>query len=814
MPTIDQLPAVAAVAAPDEFAISQGGIVSKATYAQLTAGLQPQLALTSGELLGRISTGTGAPETIRVGANLTLANGTLAGTASLPAFASLPAGVTPNPPDVLAIAQGGQNVAVPYARFMSGLTGLPGIDGSNLTALPSGATTARRLADIATDAVAVESFGAAGDGHTDDTAAFAAALASGRPIRLGPRTYVVAGQFTIATANTVLLGTPGLSVLVRHAQTGNGAWIAVQAPGFHASGVVFDAGGAAIAQDSWGVLVTGACTDATFHECVFRNAAGATLGCGLVFLASDPVLTKHTVRDCEFYGNNIHGVWVQACPGASVAGSRAHDNGQYGICVDYNDPAFAQKAHLVQVLGCAAWNNVRGIAIGNYNATNTTVPTWGNANPDAIAVLVAGNICHDNAVYGLAASGSALLLHGNLLVNNGNPGNSGAGVLANISNSRVAANTISGGSLFGIDCGGSINSEIAANSIDGATYGINCGGGIAVRVVANSIQNCAGWAILVANVETDAQGNNFGIASDTLAIVDNGIAMTTPPAGGVWLRDGPQNVIVARNTFLGTNGAVVGNCLFAATDSILVEGNRWNATPRFICNPIANGAVQEVVFPDIAERIMITSAPSGVQSMISSNQAVVAEQLTFVRVNAGGQGYTHATVAIGGPGAGAQASAYISGGVIIGVTVTAPGGGYGATGATVPVTITGDGTGAAATGYAGAPLPEERQLRVRCNSAVVFTRGGSAPAQENWTLFDLTVPANGDVDWVATYGTWRAVRATPAMAGCSVASGVGSPQGVVAAPAGSDYRNLAGGVGSTLWIKQSGTGTTGWFAVA
>jgi hypothetical protein len=37
---------------------------------------------------------------------------------------------------------------------------------------------------------------------------------------------------------------------------------------------------------------------------------------------------------------------------------------------------------------------------------------------------------------------------------------------------------------------------------------------------------------------------------------------------------------------------------------------------------------------------------------------------------------------------------------------------------------------------------------------------------------------------------------------------------VVAAPPGSDYRNLAGGVGSTLWVKQTGTGNTGWFAVA
>jgi hypothetical protein len=203
-----------------------------------------------------------------------------------------------------------------------------------------------------------------------------------------------------------------------------------------------------------------------------------------------------------------------------------------------------------------------------------------------------------------------------------------------------------------------------------------------------------------------------------------------------------------------------------------------------------------------------------VQSIVSAYQAVAEGQLTFVRVTAGGQGYTQASVTVAGAGTGARASAFVSGGAVIGIAVTAAGGGYGAIGAQVPITISGDGSGASAVGYASAPLSEERQLRVRCNSTVVFSRVGSSPLQENWTLADLTVPANGDVDWVATWGMWRAVRATPALAGCTSASGQGSPEGVVAAPPGSDYRNLAGGAGATLWIKRSGTDATGWSAVA
>ena len=42
----------------------------------------------------------------------------------------------------------------------------------------------------------------------------------------------------------------------------------------------------------------------------------------------------------------------------------------------------------------------------------------------------------------------------------------------------------------------------------------------------------------------------------------------------------------------------------------------------------------------------------------------------------------------------------------------------------------------------------------------------------------------------------------------------GAPQGKAAAPPGSDYRNLDGGTGATLWVKTIGTGASGWVAVA
>jgi hypothetical protein len=246
---------------------------------------------------------------------------------------------------------------------------------------------------------------------------------------------------------------------------------------------------------------------------------------------------------------------------------------------------------------------------------------------------------------------------------------------------------------------------------------------------------------------------------------------------------------------------------------------------------------------------MITTAPAGVQSMMGAHQAAVQGQITYISVTSGGSGYTQAQVAISGAGQGASAIAYIANGAVIGIAVTNSGTGYTPT---TSVTITGDGVGATAVASVGLPVWEERRLRVACNCAVHFIRAGSSPFQDNWTEYDITMPAASEIEWVGTWGGWRAARfsandyiAPPGdgslqirtvnsgdlvlrpgeagrvrlasdgeAVGAASCIGRGSPTGVVAAPPGSDYRNLDGGAGSTLWVKQSGTDASGWAAIA
>ena len=316
MPTIDQLPAALAASDTDELAASQGGILRRVSRAQLLAGVQTQITLPAATLLGNPPGATAAPRPIALGAGLAMSGSVLSA-------------VTP-------------------------ALSLAGLDASLATVIPSGAVAAHSLADLLAASVSPESFGAVGDGVTDDTAALAAAIATLRPVKLGPRTYATTGQWTIPQSAT-LIGVAGQTVLRRLAQTSGGAWISIQGASFRATGITFDANAAVAAVQSWAVLVNAACLQTEFRDCVFCNASGATYGNGLTVLASDPAATSHVIESCEATANAAHGIWLQAVDGARVTNNRAHGNGAYGICADYNDPTFAKAVRLATITGNLCW---------------------------------------------------------------------------------------------------------------------------------------------------------------------------------------------------------------------------------------------------------------------------------------------------------------------------------------------------------------------------------------------------------------------------------------------------------------------------
>jgi hypothetical protein len=825
MPTIDELPPAVSVSDSDELMVSQSDIARKATRAQVLSGVQPALALATGSLLGRISAGVGAPEQIGIGANLDVVNGVMNAPAPF-VIASLGTGTTPQPADLVAMAEGGQNAAVSYASFMGGLDGIAGIDGSQLDVSPTGGVGSRRLCDLAADAISIESFGAVGDGVTDNTQAFLTALASGRTLRLGSRVYIVNGPIAAQQA-PALLGVPGGTIIRRNQMVAEQTWFTVSGGVFVAYGIVFDAGDI-VAGDMPAVEVLAGCQSTLFAQCQFMNAIGPTQGHGLLVNAGSG--SSHVIRGNVMSGNAQSGVAASGPGFVSIRDNVATDNGANGISV--------AAGTAFQLVSNICGGNQIGLSVGNWNAGT-------DAFQGAAGGVVAGNTCSNNMIWGLTVGGTAATVTGNVAQGNGGNGY-GGGVLARLSGGLVAGNNITGGAC-GIDGRICSASSILGNCVSGCTVGIAAGGSQNGLIRDNQLSG-NGWGIIITAIEPTLSFTPTG----PLTLDGNWIGFSSAQAGGISILDGALGISIVNNDINGWGSSSVGQALWAHTDALIVGGNRWNNEVEFSLQVGIVAGLATLVVPDVADRVLITAAAPTVSAILTNHQADTLGQITFLRVTNGGSGYTQAQVSFSGSGTGAAATAVVANGQVVWLVVTNPGSGYGAIGNGVQVTISGDGAGAAASGFVGLPVLEARRLRLSCNAPVHMVLAGSSPPQASWTGFDTTIPGFGAAELEGTFGAWRIVNSPPVdylaptgdggvtvqsiaggnvtlrpsgggslqiassvePLGCTTSVGRGAPTDQYAAPPGSDYRNLNGGVGSTFWIKQSGTDATGWIAVA
>ncbi|WP_428493239.1 hypothetical protein [Rhodopila sp.] len=149
MPTIDELAPATSASDSDEFIVSQAGIARKVTRAQVLNGVQTQLVVPPGSLLGGIGTGIGAPQVITVGQNLHLSGSILSATAAPFSIPALPSGNVPATGDLIAMSQAGVNVAVTYGQLLSGIAGVANVNLSNALVTAAGSATTQTLAQLA-----------------------------------------------------------------------------------------------------------------------------------------------------------------------------------------------------------------------------------------------------------------------------------------------------------------------------------------------------------------------------------------------------------------------------------------------------------------------------------------------------------------------------------------------------------------------------------------------------------------------------------------------------------------------------------------
>ena len=312
--------------------------------------------------------------------------------------------------------------------------------------------------------------------------------------------------------------------------------------------------------------------------------------------------------------------------------------------------------------------------------------------------------------------------------------------------------------------------------------------------------------------------------------------------------DGLQAVLIERNAFFADLDTFSTRALQAHTDDIVIRQNTWNSDPSGPSTVVGSSSSSTIQFLDALDTTVVSSGERAVTAIVGQYQSTVTGQVTFVRVSNGGSNYRSASVALIGSGAGARATPYIRDGRIIGISLIDGGSGYDST--STHVVVGGDGTGATAVAFVGLPTPVGRRLAVQCNSNTRFVYSATGLIQSNWTGADISVSAGSEIVWDGIVDGWRAVAfqsvdnivpredgslsiqtlrgdvsispgpsgrvrltSSAEAGGILVCLGRGSPEGVVSAPAGSDYRNLDGGAGMTFWLKRTGSGQTGWVAV-
>jgi parallel beta-helix repeat protein len=739
---------------------------------------------------------------------------------------SLTNGTPPSAMNGVPIEQGGENAAVSYGAFMSGLSTISGIDGSELTASAAGGTVFRRLADHFADALSVESFGAVGDGLTDDTTAFAAAAASGRPIRLDGKVYIVNGPITFIETVAVT-GISGQTIVRRASLTPSPFWIQVSSVTFDAHGIVFDAGSLS-GSDLPAVLVNSSSVGVRFSQCSFVNATGSSAGIGISISGTSG--SNCTLRDCVFENNSLHGLEASGMGSIEISSSYVANNGNCGLRFD--------ALIACQIRDSIVNDNAVGISVAEWNAGAASQ----QLGPTCV---ITGNECESNSIWGIAVAASGALVADNSLLTNGSL-TSGGGVLARLGASRLHGNFVNGGNI-GIDARGCWATSIDLNHVSSSTVGIMVGGSQNITISGNVLL-LNGWGLLVSGIEPTI---SF-LPSGPMSLDANWIGFSSAQGGGISVLDAAAGLAIIGNDINGWGSADFSQAIWLHTDAAVMNGNRWNNSAQFIVQASPVAGLEALILPDTADEILVTSAPLPIASILTAHQANTLGQVTFIKVETGGIGYTQAQVVLKGLGAGASASVVVSSGQVIWIIVTNPGSGYGPIGSLVSATITGDGSGALAVAYAGLPALTGRHLRLSCNCMVQLALQGSSPSQQSWTGFAFTIPAFGAAELQGIFGNWRAVAFPPVdyvaptgdggailqsvsggnltlrpssggalhfsnaneASGCTSSVGRGSPLGTVSAPPGSDFRNLNGGAGNTFWVKQNNSDATGWIAIA
>ena len=280
----------------------------------------------------------------------------------------------------------------------------------------------------------------------------------------------------------------------------------------------------------------------------------------------------------------------------------------------------------------------------------------------------------------------------------------------------------------------------------------------------------------------------------------------------------PNNITITNNkiTWPDVDGFTA---IRGGINSGVIAGNTLNGAVGH-----AQNAAASLGIPDWADVININSDTAAVVAILSVSMSSGIQKLTACTITDRGTGYTaDFDVAVtGGGGSGATVRAHVTqDGRLAALVVTAAGSGYTRT-PTLDLSA-GAGTGGAATATIGVPRWAGRTLMLAAFGSQFRITSGSVinlPAPSGTTI---TVASQGYLTLRTLGDRWYPVALASGVGsiwptaitlnnGPTSQAGAGSPEGVVTAPVGSTWARTDGGASTSFYVKESGSGNTGWIA--
>lgn len=662
--------------------------------------------------------------------------------------------------------------AIVLADNTTGQIGAPEVRGMfNLVAtviddLPTGGASGRSISP--------RSYGATGDGVTDDTAAIiaaiAAALAQNQELHFDTGVYVFS-QVSFPSAAVVRLD-PGARLL-RHPTTPTGNWLTFNANALIYGGGTVDANRENTATGCHAIRIFGTQTRIGLSKITVRGAKAVSGWGDGVSWQTGQGAGQHMVSECTFDDNDGTGLNVSDGRDIIVFNSRANRNGGNGFRFNNFDTTFAQKLRSITIQGNTARNNASsGIGVGNLvedNNISTARRKYSFENMEASDIVIQGNVCEYNAVYGIGSAARGISILGNTVRYNGTVGNPNGGILTNSYRPSIIGNVVESNIGYGVDSGGSFRSIIEGNTISwntGTAISIECsnipfvsGNKIMDNGDAGTSESAAGSVqIQTWKSGGDGNGNFFPMICVQPHITGNQFILSQFRVG-VRLDNGVEEPIVTNNIFWTTSPALA---VRDFSKWAVISGNKVRGSSQSVL--ALTGTVLNV--PDILEDVTIDPASNPTITGIRTiSQAAVGMGLAYIDVTNAGSGYSHTsppTVSItGGGGSGATAVVRLWEGTVIDIVITGRGSGYTST---PTVTISGGG-GSGATGVAkvGQTMRDDKKLSILANSpctiAIIAADGPNIvqPAAGN-----IAMPTHGVLSLIGRfamgstgYGQWR-----------------------------------------------------------